>query len=296
LGTPTALDRIGWAIRAPIDDATVWRTLVILANHADDAGLAYPKAETIAGQIRRADRQTRAALETLEADGFLQRLRVRSGGRLRGYLYRLTIPGAVAIDPETLPAFAAEIARDLPAAWLAPIPTSGDGPPVPTGDGPPVHKRRPAAGQEPPTVGTAQGEPSTSVVPTDASDEVVWPDEVVTLTREFAQMVKQNGHALPGRGTTAATGWLREMERLLRIGPPGDTGDDPPPDVGEVRDVMRWALTVSDFWPANVRSVPKFREQYTTLRAQMRRPNGRAPGPALADGYAAAAEALRSRR
>ena len=290
---PTALDRYLWAIRAPIDDATVWRVLVVLVDHADGAGLAWPTVGTVAERCRRGERTVRNAMDALEDDGFLQRVRLRSGGHLRGYLYRLLVPGSSPVDPDNLPSFATRDGPpDLPAAWLDRVPT-GSLLPVPTGSVLPVGYRQPVTGQEPPKERTAQGEPSTSVVPTDASSEIVWSDEVVGLTRGFAAAVKANGHALPGRGTKAAEGWLREMDRLLRIGPPGDTGDDPPPTPEEVQTVMRWALTVSDFWPANLRSVPKFRQQYTTLRGQMRRGNGR--GPALADGYEAAARSLRER-
>ena len=125
--------------------------------------------------------------------------------------------------------------------------------------------------------------------------EPEWSPEVVALTREFAGYVKANEHKLPAKGSKAATGWLREMDRLIRIGPPGDGQD--PTDPAEVREVMRWALAVSTFWPANIRSVPKFREQYTTLRAQARRDvRGPTKGSDLAARYADAAENLRSRR
>lgn len=120
-----------------------------------------------------------------------------------------------------------------------------------------------------------------------------WPEHVRALTREFAQMVQDNGHPLPSRGSKAGVGWLREMDRLLRLGPPGDGGVVP--DEGEVRAVMVWALTVSDFWPAQIRSVPKFREQFSRLRLQARQRNGRARGADLARGYTEAAQALRER-
>ena len=122
-----------------------------------------------------------------------------------------------------------------------------------------------------------------------------YPNEVVELTREFAQLVKANGHKLPPKGSKAAGEWLKQMDLLVRRGAPGDGEDPTPPD--QIRAVMRWALQVSDFWPANIRAVPKFRQQYTTLRAQAnRQPKGAARGAALAEGYEAAAANLRSRR
>ena len=136
-----------------------------------------------------------------------------------------------------------------------------------------------------------------SLVPRVEADVQDYPDEVMDLAREFAGMVKANGHALPSKGSKAAATWLLEMDRLRRIGPPGDTGDDPPPTDDEIREVMAWALQRSTFWPANIRALPKFRQQYTTLRGQMRRDsNGRALGPSAAANYEAAAKALRDRQ
>ena len=121
-----------------------------------------------------------------------------------------------------------------------------------------------------------------------------YPDEVVALTREFAEMVLANGHKLPARGSKAAEGWLSAMDLLVRRGAPGDGVEPTAPEA--IREVMVWALQVSDFWPANIRSVPKFREKFTTLRAQAKRPtNGAARGAQLAQGYADAAERLRGR-
>jgi hypothetical protein len=144
---------------------------------------------------------------------------------------------------------------------------------------------------------------ASSLVPRDSSPEQApeYPPEVRELALEFVGMVKANGHALPAKGSKAAATWLLELDRLRRLGPPGDTGDDPPPTDDEIREVMRWALQVSEFWPANIRAIPKFREKYTVLRAQMRREsNGRrrstAPGPSAAANYEAAAAALRERR
>ena len=106
--------------------------------------------------------------------------------------------------------------------------------------------------------------------------EDVWSPEVIDTTREVAKMIRQAGHALPTAKTKRADSWYEAIDRLLRLGPPGDTGDDPPPTPQEVIDVARWALVVSDFWPANVRSATKLREAWTQLQGQQRRnTNGR---------------------
>jgi hypothetical protein len=299
---PTALDRYGWAINAPIEDATVWRVLVTLTDYADESGLAWPRVDSLSQRIHRGDRTIRNALDTLEADGYLERVRLRSGGRLRGYLYRLLVPGARAVDPDILPSFATRDGfPDLPGSWAHPVPPSGSQLPVTSGNELPVGHWKPVTSQEPPTEEpTTEGTNTTTsaLVPSTNGDDPEWDPEVVDLTREFATMVKANGHALPKRGTKAATGWLREVDRLRRLGPPGDNGDDPPPSDDEIRAVMTWALSVSDFWPANIRSAPKFREQYTMLRAQMARSQGSRKGGARTlgpsgDDLRAAAQALR---
>lgn len=140
-----------------------------------------------------------------------------------------------------------------------------------------------------------------SAVPADPVDDPLarWSPEVMELTREFAVAVRGNGFPLPGKGTKAADNWLREFDRLLRIGPPGDTGDQPPPTVDEIRTVIDYAM--SDLrdgpgfpgWGAVIRSAGKFREQYPRLALEARRT--RRSGASLAAGYADAAERLRSR-
>lgn len=106
--------------------------------------------------------------------------------------------------------------------------------------------------------------------------EDVWPPEVIDTTRKVAAMIRQAGHALPKAKTKTADRWYDSIDKLLRLGPPGDTGDDPPPTPDEVLEVARWALLVSDFWPANVRSAAKIRDSWTQLRGQAKRSqNGR---------------------
>lgn len=127
--------------------------------------------------------------------------------------------------------------------------------------------------------------------PDDDDPYADWPQHVRGLANEFADLVTANGHALPGRGSRAAQGWLQAMDRLLRLGPPGDGGFVP--DEGEVRRVMRWALTESDFWPAQIQSLPKFREQFSRLRLQSQQKRRGSRGAELADGYSEIARRLR---
>lgn len=172
--TPTALDRLGWAMRAPIDDATTWRVLMRLTDHADASGLAFPRITTLAGEVRRGEQAARLALNTLERDGYVARVRLRSGGRLRGYLFRVLVPGSAPVDPDLLPAFTAGV--DLPPDWTQPVPTgdarpvegasgdargdtSGDRSRVASGDGSRVVYPPPVTGQEPPSSEPPSGEP-----------------------------------------------------------------------------------------------------------------------------------------
>lgn len=159
----------------------------------------------------------------------------------------------------------------------------------------------PSRGSGFPTVGKSdrpETEPvSNEVVPVTNENSVTnessrqWPDEVRRTTRTIARMVRQNGHPVPAEGSPTVDRWLEEVDRLLRIGPPGADGPDQVPTADEVVRVATWALTVSDFWPANIRSPQALRRQWSRLRLQA---NGAKPsGVQLADGYAQAAERLR---
>lgn len=103
---------------------------------------------------------------------------------------------------------------------------------------------------------------------TDTEEAPVWADDVVTTCREVARMIAANGHALPTSGTKRHTTWLTEMDRLLRLGPPGQTTTGPPTPV-EVIEVARWA-TGDEFWKSNIASIPKLRKQWSQLAIKAR--------------------------
>jgi len=94
---------------------------------------------------------------------------------------------------------------------------------------------------------------------------------VIQVTRQIARLIRDAGHPLPHPKTKRADRWYEAVDRLLRLGPPGDTGGADPPDAGEVLAVAEWALVVSDFWPANVRSATKIRDSWSQLRGQWAR-------------------------
>lgn len=115
-----------------------------------------------------------------------------------------------------------------------------------------------------------------------ASTEPEVSDSARDLTRRFARAVNANGHPLPNRGTQAHRKWLEEMDRLLRLGPPGEGGHVP--DAAEVARVIDWcaADTGDDRYPGeatNVRAVPKFRARYSELRRKALNANGHTRRP-----------------
>lgn len=128
---PSFLQRVVWATdETDVGDMRSFLILLLLARHADDSGLAYPLVETLATKIGREQRTVRNCLDDLERSGYIQRQRIRKGGRLRGYLYRVMIPGSLPVTPTHLPPIASD--TEIPARWRRAIP--GDYKPIPVGD------------------------------------------------------------------------------------------------------------------------------------------------------------------
>jgi hypothetical protein len=127
-------------------------------------------------------------------------------------------------------------------------------------------------------------------ITSDVAESDLRPDEhsetVLTLTRVFAQLVKQNGHKLPAKGSKTAEDWLTAMDRLIRIGPPGDGVEPVPAD--EVARVMKWALQESDFWPSVIRSVPNFRAKFSVIASQSVRDQVKQDRRQIADDWVSA--------
>lgn len=104
--------------------------------------------------------------------------------------------------------------------------------------------------------------------------------DVHELTREFAVGVRANGHPIPAKGSKSRDSWLVEMDRLLRLGPPGEGGHVP--DADEVRQVIRFVLD-DEFEKANLQSVPKLRKRYSQLRLKALNGARASPPPGAVD-------------
>lgn len=87
------------------------------------------------------------------------------------------------------------------------------------------------------------------------------PDpEVVRLCHLLADLYHANGNTRPNPDQKA---WYRECRLLLTKDGPDGTGWP----VEKVENVMRWGLA-HQFWKTNLRSMPKFRYQFDTVRGQ----------------------------
>lgn len=120
---------------------------------------------------------------------------------------------------------------------------------------------------EPPTTNTNTNTEEQVAPDGSDADPIHVSEDAVTLAKTLAELVKANGHPLPRKGSNAAEKWLVASDRLLRLGPPGDTDGLDPPTLGEATRVARWA-TSDPFWKANVQSMPKFRRQWPQLKLQ----------------------------
>lgn len=118
---PSYLQRSTWATdETHVGDVTAFLVLLLITRHADDSGVAYPLAKTLATKIGRTERTVRTSLDLLENQGYIQRKRIRKDGRLRGYLYRVMIPGCVPVTADRLPPIASD--TDIPHHWRRVIP------------------------------------------------------------------------------------------------------------------------------------------------------------------------------
>ena len=245
-----SIEATAWALHQRCPTPTAKLVLLGLANHAHADGTgAWPSVETLAGYADCDRRTVQRSLRALEKEG----LAARSDWQ-----------------PEHIDAGRRPVAYDLPLSGRH--------------DAAPDLEEGRHHGARRGGTGAAQTvhEPSKDLTPKTSSpssspDGFDWSPEVRDLTREFAQLVRSNGHPLPSKGTKAIQAWYQAFDRLLRIGPPGDTGDADPPGVDEVRSVMLHAMRDVrggpgfPGWGVVIRSAPKFREQYSRLRLEASR-------------------------
>jgi hypothetical protein len=114
------------------------------------------------------------------------------------------------------------------------------------------------------------GESSSSDVadatPDDNSDDFQAPQDAQLLADLLLSLMAKNGESpRPAKPTKA---WLVAADRLLRI-----DGRDAATAMG----LLRWAKQ-DDFWAANIKSIPTFREKYDQLTADAKRKTGARSG------------------
>ena len=145
------LDRHGWAARqTDVLPAERW-VLFALAAHAAPSGLCWPKVTTLADEVGQHPDTVGRHLSALGAAGLVERVRVRRGGQLRGWLFRVLVPGSCPVDPGDVPRWAGDV--EVPDAWRLPVDVHH---PTPPSDGHPT----PPSGQEPTRVRTSQEQPT----------------------------------------------------------------------------------------------------------------------------------------
>jgi hypothetical protein len=89
--------------------------------------------------------------------------------------------------------------------------------------------------------------------------------EVLRLTALLVERVRWNGHRV---GVVGAS-WWKACDQLLRL-------DGYSPE--QVEFIIRWS-TADSFWAANIRSMPKLREKFSTLVLQAKAQAEKARGP-----------------
>lgn len=109
---------------------------------------------------------------------------------------------------------------------------------------------------------TEQIENPTDSLPSDETPDASFSDDVKRLCDVLADRVRANGHKVNTVGVT----WWQACERLMRI-----DGYD----ARQIEWLIEWTMR-DEFWIANIRSMTKFREKFSTLVAQAKaNPHGR---------------------
>ena len=116
------MQRHAWAAaQTDVPPAPRW-VLFALTDRASASGLAYPLRSTIARDVGMQPDTVGRHLAVLaeERHHLIERVRLRRGGQLRGWLYRVLVPGSSPVDPGELPRIVPD-GFELPAAWTEPV-------------------------------------------------------------------------------------------------------------------------------------------------------------------------------
>lgn len=223
-----------WAYDLPLK-GSMKPVLVVLADMADESHTCFPGQDRVAQMSGLTVRTVQRALVKLEAAGLIERQhRVGYGGYRTSDRYVLNV---------------GEVLHDN----LSPDTVSHDNL-TSLHDNVTEPRRHSVVAEENHQLEPSE-EPSDSSSDADASDADQFSAEVHELCDLLASMVKANGHPV---GTVGVT-WWRACERLMRI-------DKYKPE--QIANVAKWACEQSEFWQANIRSMPTLRKQFSVLRAQ----------------------------
>jgi len=266
-----------WVIESELSN-TAFRVYALLSTYADnETGAAFPSYATMANRLGWNRRRVRDGVKELQDRGLIDCEPQFVNGRQTSNLY--TVRRAPETSEQPVSKTSNSQSKDVESR--DDFSTGG------------VRKNDPSGVRKNTPLELDQYQLDHSTTKNVTSELAVGEPEhdnfsetVRSLTRLFAQLVKQNGHKLPSKGSKSVENWLVSMDRLLRLGPPGEGVE--PVDVEELVRVMRWALETSDFWPAVIRSVPNFRDKYSMIAAQCNAQQNKIERRKVADGWVAA--------
>ena len=218
-------------------DQTTLLVLLALADHADDDGRCWPAIPTIARKARCSERWARQVIAELEESGWLTR-DLRPGNST---LYRIVFPAT----PE--PQFTPEQTSPLNPSSSPPRNPSSPHPGTPV----PMNHKEPSL------------EPSLSSPAILAVDAPTVSDVVLSLCDHLADRVAEN----TGKRPRITKRWHDAARLMLER-------DKYTPD--QIRGAITWCQD-SEFWRANVLSMPTLREKYPTLRLHAQRGTTKRP-------------------
>lgn len=230
---------ITWALDVKTPGPATKVLLIALANYANEHGESYPSIARMADETDQSQASVKRHLKTLEAMGLIVRsMRGNEDGGRATNRYKLVIPAKVRAQIEL-----GGVAQSDPPLRAQSEPIAGV-----------RAQSEPGFGLN---LGGSKGSP-VSPEPKDKEKNMseLRPD-VVRICEHLANRIEENGSKRP----EITKVWLREA-RLL-IDKDGRAED-------KIHTAIDWSQD-SDFWRANILSMPKLRAKYDQLRLQWMR-------------------------